>query len=151
MTKKGLMRLFWILSVVFLSIMSSTFLFMPMAVNITNVNRQIHLIIVGCFFWFSFILGYISWVIAYLFMLKVKKQFSDYKKVRKFVPYSNTATCIFDTCFIIALVSFCILVFLNKTDIYWEYLMIFAIVLTFNLHGLFSCETYKRYIEKERV
>ena len=146
MTGKRYLKLLWYLAVIFTSVMAMTFLFMPIAADFNNPNRSEFMLATGIVFWSSFLIGYASWMIAIVASRKDRKE----KQRFKFGIFCNAPTAFFDMTFCVALICIVVSVLLKKTQDYSIYICIFLLILSLNMHGLFSGNLYRTQIKSQR-
>lgn len=136
---------FFLTSVVFLSVMSLSILFMPMAVNSMN---NIWVVLVGLTFYIGAIGGYVLIVIAGVL---IKKHLSILKEKRKTNKdklglvsfFSNLPALIFDILMLISIIAFCVVCLLDYIDIHIPFIVLSIMVLSINMHCLFNGRIYK--------
>lgn len=147
-------KLAFVTSIIFLLFMSSIFLIIPFAVN-SNDSNNTKTLVLGILFWVSALIGYISIIIASKFQKqcineKNKKHIRKNKRVGLITFFSNVPAKISDIIFIF---SFILFVIINLTDLrfaYFAYIILFILVLSFNMHCLFNGRIYK-FIKHENL
>lgn len=141
---KEVKRFFW-LSVAFLCIMSTTILFMPLAVNSMNRN---YVIAVGASFWSSAVIGYVLLIVAniarrrYIIVVSDKNISMDCH-AGAITFFANKLAIVFDITMMFSFVLFILLFFTKLSDSYFVYIILFFLILSINLHCLFNGRIYK--------
>lgn len=136
---------FFLTSIVFLSVMSLSILFMPMAVNSMN---NIWVVLVGLTFYIGAIGGYVSIVIAgvlrkkHLSILKEKRK-TNKDKLGLVSFFSNLPALIFDILMLISIIAFCVVCLLGYLDIHIPFIVLSIMVLSINMHCLFNGRIYR--------
>lgn len=140
-------RQFYWLSVGCISVMSATFLLMPLVSN-PEVDKGIMFYMVGILFWISLISGYLFLVMAN----RLRKLYVTYKleqdvsmgcKAGIVTFFANPPGKIADIVLFIS-VFLAVMVFFTKLrDTYVSYIIIFLIVISFNMHALFNGRVYR--------
>lgn len=146
-------RLFWS-SVVCLTIMSAMFLLMPI-VSDTTGKAKAWFYIVGIVFWVSLIAGYCLLGIANkeqrsFVVRKTQQDVSMNCRPGIITFFSNVPGTIADTVFIASLLATVIVCFTKLWGTYVSYILIFLVVISLNLHGLFNGKLYKVVTIKQK-
>ena len=139
-------KYFW--GIVFLlTIMSFTFLLMPIANYMQNGWKQrLVLVIVGILFWISFISGYALLIIT---IKKFKKLFNqesfeaESKLPKCFKFFSNTYAAIADAILIAVIVVLIVITILGRMTGVFPYIVLAISVFSINMHCLFNGNIYK--------
>lgn len=144
-TIKGL---FWA-SVAFLLLNAATFLFMPMAAELSeNSSIQWGLMIVGSVFWISIGLGYALLIMANLYRRDLVRNrldgdFTMGCRMGIITFFSTIPGAIADGLFVVALIAF-LIVFLNgNINGYITYVLLALLTFSLNMHGIFNGRIYK--------
>lgn len=144
-TIKGL---FWA-SVAFLLLNAATFLFMPMAAELSeNGSIQWGLMIVGIVFWISIGLGYALLIMANLYRRdfvrnRLDGDFTMGCRMGIITFFSTRPGAIADGLFVAALIAF-LIVFLNgNINGYITYVLLALLTFSLNMHGIFNGRIYK--------
>lgn len=139
-------KMFWI-AVAFFLLMSASILIMPMASEMGARERYM-LILSGCEFWVSFVIGYILIFMAnkerkYFIRRKLKGDVSMGCRAGIITFFDNVPATIAD----IAMISSFLLFFgINFTELrykYISYVLLFILVFSLNMHCLFNGRIYK--------
>ena len=143
MKDKILTILFW-LSVVLLTIMSLTFMFMPMAVRMV-VTTMMPIKVLGLTFWISAILGYLCVLFA---VLRRRKLLHEYKVECQKRPgiltvFSNPIAKVMDVLLLISLVAYIIINFTSYNATDFAFVILSILVFSLNMHCLFNGRIYK--------
>lgn len=134
----------YIISFISLIVFSATFLVMPIANYISYQHSKVFLLISGTVFWTSGIIGY-----SFLFKIYRMEKLNDKEKTKKIVQ--RTLVKIADICLILGISIFLLLICAGETNGYMVYLNIFVIVLSWNMHLLFSKNFYHKIFERGTV
>lgn len=137
-------RRYYILALVLLIVFSATFLIMPISNYVPYESSRPFLFITGIVFWGTGIVGYLLLLKVY----KAEKQKERRQREGKQKLFSNVLTTIADTCFILGIIVFVVLVFTKQVNGYMAYLNIFIIVMSFNAHWLFSRDLHNKILKK---
>lgn len=143
MVRKTEIKVLWGIAVACIAIMSATILIMPIAVDINNSKREWMLLINGIVFWGTILIGYAAWIIAIFISRNDYKQKSKYK----LGLFRNIPTTFFDVIFMVSISWLLISILIRKSEDYSIYICLFSLVLSLNMHGLFSGNLYKTYIK----
>lgn len=130
----------YIISAVCLVCFSSTFLFMPITNNVPIEYSRLVSIIIGTIFWFTGIVGYA--LLIYLYTRTIER------KKRRIYIFANKITIIADVIFLIGIIYSVWILTMNLDSTYLGYLNIFILVMSVNLHLIFS-RNYLRKLEKK--
>lgn len=136
-------KIAWIIALILLTIMSSTFLFMPFTAELTTLTYKLPVIIVSCIFWLSLVGGVTIFLITAI--IRKKKEPLIEEKIGFIRVYSSPILAYIDTTFIMAVIWIIVNIISKYTDSYVMYINIFILMLSFILHCLFSSNLY-RYI-----
>lgn len=139
-------KLFW-LSAICLTIMSATILIMPFVVSVTNEKRML-VVATGMLFWGSAIAGYTSIIKANKERIRyVSKQLNDDLSMGCRVGimnfFSNIPSTIADISMIMSFILFIIIIFTEHNNSYLSYVLLFILIFSLNMHGLFNGRIYK--------
>ena len=139
-------KLFW-LSVICLTIMSATILIMPFVVSVTNEKRML-VVATGMLFWGSAIVGYTSIIKANKERIRyISKQPNDDLSMGCRVGimnfFSNIPSTVADVSMIMSFILFIIIIFTEHNNSYLSYVLLFILILSLNMHGLFNGRIYK--------
>lgn len=144
-TIKGL---FWT-SVVFLLLHAATFLFMPMAAELSQ-NESIHwgLMIVGLVFWISIGLGYALLIMANLYRRdfvcnRLDGDFTMSCRMGIISFFSTIPGAIADGIFIATLIVFLIVFLRGNINGYLTYVLLAVLSFSLNMHGVFNGRIYR--------
>ena len=136
-------KIAWIIALILLTIMSSTFLFMPFTAEMTTLTYKLPVIILSCIFWLSLVGGVAIFLITAI--IRKKKEPLIEEKIGFIRVYSSPILAYIDTTFIMAVIWIIVNIISKYTDSYVMYINIFILMLSFILHCLFSSNLY-RYI-----
>lgn len=156
MGKQKLQMLFWSSSGC-LFIMSTAFLMMPIAGQLSEKTNRISLFVVGVIFWGFFIAGY-----GLLFLAdkerrvlikshpKIDFRTRGHPGVIRFL--SNTPAAIADAVMVTSLISFVIIQMLRVSNEYISFILLFLLAFSTNMHGMLNGRIYRttKYIRKRR-
>lgn len=143
---KKIKRLFW-LSVAFIVLASSAFLFMPLTVE-ANQNKRILMIAIGSSFWTLSAASYIFLILAD----KQRKWLINNRgngNVRMdCLPglisfFTNIPGTVFDVVMFTSLITLIIIAFTKWRYDYISYILLFLFYLSLNLHSMFNGRIYK--------
>lgn len=136
-------KYFW-LAVLFITIMSLTFLIMPVANYIASGWQQrFFLVFVGIVFWFSLIGGYTLLIIVKKkYKELIQKEISK-QKINNKIPcflrfFSNKFAIIADIMLIVDVIAITILIICAITDGFLPYIALAILVFSINMHCLFN-------------
>jgi len=138
-TKK--MKLCYMLSALLLTVFSGTFLAMPLPYIISDEYTRMAAVLIGSVFWVSCIAGYTLLFVLNHFDQKMSK---NKQKKDKLFSFPNTPTMVADLLFAMGVIVFVILLRSKFRTHYIVYVNLFAVVLSLNLHLLFSRNMYKK-------
>lgn len=120
----------YIISAICLICFASTFLLMPISNYVSIEYSKISAMIIGIVFWLTGIIGYT----LLIFLHKKNKG----RKKRKLYVFANRITIIADIVFLLGIMCFALVLFLKLTSTYLGYVTIFILVLSLNVHLIFS-------------
>lgn len=126
----------YIISAICLVCFASTFLLMPISNYVPIEYSRISSMIIGIVFWLTGITGYTLLIFLYK---KVKG-----KRKRKVYIFANRITIIADIVFLLGIICFILVLSLELISTYWGYINIFILVLSLNVHLIFS----RNYLRK---
>ena len=135
-------------SVIFLGIHSICYLFMPLASAMADTTNRIPLLVLGSIFWLTMIAGYILLIIANAErrrFIKLKMH-EDYKmgcRIGILTFFDNPLAIAADSICFASLAFFGVLLFLQKTDMYVSYILLFLFSLSFHMHCILNGRIYK--------
>lgn len=131
----------YIFSAICLICFASTFLLMPISNYVPIEYSRISAMIIGVVFWVTGIIGY-----SLLFVLyrNIKG-----KKKRRIYIFANRVTIIADIVFLLGIICSILVLSLKIASTYFGYITIFILVLSLNLHFIFS-RNYLRKLERKR-
>ena len=143
MKDKTLTILFWS-SVVLLTIMSLTFMFMPMVVRMA-LSTFVPIKILGIIFWITCILGYACVIAMIVRKRKLGKdsKFEEQKKMGVFTIFSNPIAKVMDVMFVISLFAFIVMNFTSNNNVNFTFILLSILVFSLNMHCLFNGRIYK--------
>lgn len=131
--------LLFIASMTSLLISSSSALFVPKV-----YSHQVVAIVCSMFFWFFLLLGYILQYVNKKRIMRVGKLIKS--KAVKF--FKTQVAKIVDTLMIVLIITFVLLIALQSTDSYIQYICLFGLMFSIHMHFLFNSDVYQ-YIEVE--
>lgn len=131
----------YIISAICLVCFSSTFLLMPISNYLPIEYSRLSSMIIGIVFWLTGITGYTLLIFIYI---KIKG-----KKKRKIYIFANGITIIADIAFLLGIICLILVLTLKLTSTYFGYVTIFILVLSLNVHLIFS-RNYLRKLERKR-
>lgn len=151
--------LFW-MSSFFLFVHSSTFVFMPIALEKSEQSlTHWRLRLTGIVFWISLIVGY---VLLY-FANKTRKQFVTQKlhgdlsmgcRIGVFNFFSNLPAIIADALAVISIIILIVIFLTGESNGFFTFIMSALLILSLNMHCLFNGRIYKttnfRRIRREK-
>ena len=140
-------RLFW-LSVLCFTVMSVTFLIMPVASSITTSSERQFPFLVGTIFWISAVTGYVLVVTAnskrrWFLIHRTDAKVNMNCHCGFLTFFSNTIATVFDSILITSIVVAVITVFTDWKNTFLPYILLFLITLSLNLHSMFNGRIYK--------
>lgn len=109
---------------------SITFLLMPISNYVPIEYSRISFMIIGTIFWLTGITGYTLLIFLYK---KIKG-----KRKRKIYIFANRITIIADIAFLLGIICCILAISLKLTSTYLGYVTVFILVLSLNLHFIFS-------------
>lgn len=139
-------KYFWCI-VFLLTVMSFTFLLMPIANYMQNGWKQrLVLVMVGILFWLSFIGGYTLLIIT-IRMFK-KLSYKEKSEVKNKMPkclrfFSNIYAAIVDAILIAVIVVLIVITILGRMTGVFPYIVMAISVFSINMHCLFNGNIYK--------
>ena len=118
-----------------------TFLLMPISNYVPIEYSRISAMVIGIVFWLTGIIGY-----SLLFVLyrNIKG-----KKKRRIYIFANRITIIADIVFLLGIICGILVLSLKIASTYFGYITIFILVLSLNVHLIFS-RNYLRKLERKR-
>ena len=137
--RNGIIKNYFWCIVLLLTIMSFTFLLMPIANYMQNGWKQrLVLVIVGILFWISFISGYTLLIIT---NKKFRKLFVQGNPEVEF--FSNTYAAVADAILIAVIVVLIVITILGRMTGVFPYIVLAILVFSINMHCLFNGNIYK--------
>ncbi len=137
-------RLFFWLSVLFLTLMSGTFLIMQYAVD---KGGELMIVFVGIAFYVFLIAGYVLVAVANHMRKKIKTEKSRRKtnndRMGVITFFANIPAKIFDVIMVVALIGFVIINFTSHKDDYITFVLLSILVLSVNMHSLFNGRIFR--------
>lgn len=130
----------FIASIISLLVSSSCVLFVPKV-----YNHQAAGIICSIVFWCFMVVGYI---LQYIRKKKIVKTCSNNGQKRFFKFFCMQASRIVDLILIVFIIWFILLLIIQKSEKYMQYVCLFGLVFSLHMHFLFNGEVYQ-YIESE--
>lgn len=141
------LKVLYFLSTMFLAIGSASFLFMPIARDLSSGTNKAPLLINGLMFWVPFILGYV-----FVFFANIQRKIINGVKVNGkpgMINFcSNKYATIFDFLLIISFVSLVVLFVLHQGESYITFVVLFLLVLSINMHAMFNGKIFKTILNK---
>ena len=141
------LKVLYFLSTMFLAIGSASFLFMPIARDLSSGTNKAPLLINGLMFWVPFILGYV-----FVFFANIQRKIINGVKVNRkprMINFcSNNYATIFDFLLIISFVSLVVLFVLHQGESYITFVVLFLLVLSINMHAMFNGKIFKTILNK---
>lgn len=134
-------RLYYLISVVMLTVFSGTFLLMPLSEKVSADRARPIMVLTGAVFWVSCLSGY-----GTLFMAYRNCRHNNDGRQRKVYVFSNIPTKIADIIFLAGLILGLVIAIGGWIGDYIVYIDIFMIVLGINMHLLFSRALYARVL-----
>ncbi len=133
----------FVLSLLFFSVMSVCFLFMPAVVNGENRTRS-NVIALGVTFWAAGLLGYLSVVLSSISRKRICKDQRIHIKGRAGVVsfISNVPALLFDAGLLISIVLFAVAMLTELKTSYFAYVSISLFVFFLHMHALFNGKNY---------
>ena len=148
MTAEGKYKKAWVYSLIALCLMPATFLLMPIAAKMSSSSKKWPLIVVGMVFWVSLISGIVTFVIA---AIKRKKEYPIKGESVGFLGFfGNVKLSYIDTVFIMSVIWLVVNIVSKNTSNYAIYINIFLLIVSFDLHCLFSSNLYRYIINGEK-
>lgn len=138
-------RLYYLISIVMLTVFSGTFLLMPLSERVSADRARLIMVLTGAVFWVSCLSGYGTLLMAYR-----SCQHKNDRKQRKVYVFSNIPTKVADIIFLAGLILGLVIAIGGWTGNYIVYIDIFMIVLGINMHLLFSRALYARVLVIKR-
>lgn len=135
------------LSIVFLSIGSLSFIFMPLSSRSSNTEFRLPVIINGAVFWISFICGYLTLILANKQCKKINGSIST-GKVGLFRFFSNKYAIVFDMLMIISFIALILMAIFGKSHYYIIFFILAILVLSINMHCIFNGRVVRTIIYK---
>lgn len=134
-------RSMYIISAICLICFASTFLLMPISNYVPIEYSRISAMIIGIVFWATGIIGY-----SLLFVLyrKIKG------KKRRFYFFANRITVIADIVFLLGIICGTLVLYLKIASTYFGYINLFILVLSLNIHFIFSRNFLRKLERKKR-
>lgn len=138
---------FWI-SAALLTVMSASFLLMPIAEAYEGFSQRCLEIVSGLLFWVPAIGGYVTFFVFAGKTLKVAKELHppSFSKVGKvpgvFKAFSNYPLIITDAVLSVGIIAEAILIYLGRNQGIVAFFLIAIIVWSLNMHCLFSSNVY---------
>lgn len=141
-------------SLVSITLMSVTFLLMPVANHLTGGLRRVFLFMLGVVFWLSLAAGYGILILIYRNNRERLKQYSEisdktdvHEQKKDLIP--NREVLIADLAIVVAVITGIILWIWGKTSQYLIYVVLAVLVEMVNMHFLFNAKIYKMIKSKE--
>ena len=141
-------------SVVSITLMSVTFLFMPVANHLTGGFRRVFLFMLGAVFWLSLATGYGILILIYRNNRERLKQYSEisdkpdmHEQRKGLIP--NREVLIADFAIIVAVITGIILWIRGNPSQYLIYVVLAVLAEAVNMHFLFNAKIYKMIKSKE--
>lgn len=131
----------YIIAAICLVCFAITFLLMPISNYVLIKYSRISSMIIGAIFWLTGITGYTLLIFLYK---KIKG-----KRKRKIYIFANRITIIADIAFLVGIICCILAISLKLTSTYLGYVTIFILVLSLNVHLIFS-RNYLRKLERKR-
>ena len=145
--RNGIIKNYFWCIVLLLTIMSFTFLLMPIANYMQNGWKQrLVLVIVGILFWISFISGYTLLIITNKKFRKLFVQGNpevESKLPNCFEFFSNTYAAVADAILIAVIVVLIVITILGRMTGVFPYIVLAILVFSINIHCLFNGNIYK--------
>ena len=138
-------KIAWIVSLVLLTVMASTFLIMPYTSEVVTMTYKTPVIVVSSVFWFSLLGGYSVFLITS--KIRKKKKPMEDEKIGFIRFFGDAFLSFIDTAFLMSVIWLIVNVISKNTENYVIYINIFILIFSFNMHCLFSSNLYK-YIAK---
>lgn len=129
----------YVISAICLVCFAITFLLMPISNYVPIEYSRISSMIIGIIFWLTGITGYSLLIFLY----------KNIKGKRKIYIFANRITIIADIAFLLGIICFILAIFLKLISTYLGYITIFILVLSLNVHLIFS-RNYLRKLERKR-
>lgn len=129
----------YVISAICLVCFAITFLLMPISNYVPIEYSRISSMIIGTIFWLTGITGYSLLIFLY----------KNIKGKRKIYIFANRITIIADIAFLLGIICFILALSLKLTSTYLGYVAIFILVLSLNVHLIFS-RNYLRKLERKR-
>ena len=147
MRKRDKLKVYFVLSVLCLFIMSATILFMQFSVN-SSAQGRMFVVAVGLTFWISALSGYTFIFIANRIRKKIMGQItSDYAILRGrpgiICFFSNIYATVADTAMFLSFVLFAVVNFTELKTSYWAYIFLFLLIFSLHMHCLFNSKIFK--------
>ena len=144
---------FW-LAVIFLAILSFTFILMPIANYTEGMLQRSILFFVGCLFWGALISGYFFLILTYKnYKRTVSKKFlKENESIHAFellAICSNQEAKIADAVLLADLMLLLIINLLKKTNGIFSYIGLSIFIFTIHMHCMFNGNIYRK-IKSER-
>ena len=141
-------------SVVSITLMSVTFLFMPVANHLTGGFRRVFLFMLGAVFWLSLAAGYGILILIYRNNRERLKQYSEISdktdmRGQKKGLIQNREALIADLAIVVAVITDMILWIRGKPSQYLTYVVLAVLAEAVNMHFLFNAKIYKMIKSKE--
>ena len=143
------MKLFFTLSIVFITLGSVSILFMPLSVQYSNSSGKITQIVNGLVFWLSFIAGYIMIWLAN----KERKALYGRPKSRRvgmFRVFSNRYAKVADILTAVSFVCFVGMLIFGGSSSYVCIILLFLFVLSIHMHALLNGLVFDILITKAK-
>ena len=139
-------QLFWF-AIVFQFLMSLSFLFMPMAVQMGQQNRKMT-VLIGLVFWLSAIVGYVMVAMANSerkWFIKRKVDGNVKMNCRSGITefFTNVPATVADVAMIMSFLMFVIIGFTKWRYEYISYVLLFLLVFSLHMHCMFNGRIYK--------
>lgn len=144
---------FW-LAVVFLGILSFTFILMPIANYMEGILQRSILFLIGCLFWGALISGYFFLILTYknykrTVSKKILKENESMHAFELLAICSNQEAKITDIVLLADLMLLLVINLLKKTDGIFSYIGLAVFVFTIHMHCMFNGNIYRK-IKGER-
>lgn len=141
------MIIFFMLSIIFISLGSLSFVFMPLSSSTSNFEFKLPVILNGLVFWVSFICGYVA---LFLANSQCKKCNGASKKGRigLFSFFSNRYAKVFDILMVVTFIAMILMVIFGKSLYYLIFIILALLILSINMHGILNGRVMKTIIHK---
>lgn len=150
--KKSSVRILLSLYMLFVIITAATFPIMPFS---SQATARAPVIAVGLTFWIGTVFSLIFLVLTFVKYKKWNLQEHGDEIPRKTLPgvikfFSSTPAAVADGVFIASLISFIVLQFTKYSGTYAGFILLFLIIVSFNLHSILNGKIYKEIKKKTK-